>query len=85
MKYAWIKQHRREFTVLSMCRFLQVSQSAYYGWLHRVPSSREREDEELGGIVKHAFEKSRNTYGTRRLKVALSHQGRSWAGGELAA
>ncbi len=77
MKYAWIKKHRGEFTVLSMCRFLQVSQSAYYGWLHRVPSFREREDEQLSGIVKNAFEKSRNTYGTRRLKIAVSHQGRS--------
>ena len=56
---------------------LQVSQSAYYGWLHRIPSLREREDEQLSGIVKKAFEKSRNTYGTRRLKIAMSHQGRS--------
>lgn len=77
MKYAWIKQHRDEFAVLSMCRFLQVSQSAYYGWLHRVPSFREQEDEQLSGIVKNVFEKSRNTYGTRRLKIAMFHQGRS--------
>lgn len=77
MKYAWIKQHRDEFAVLSMCRFLQVSQSAYYGWLHRVPSFREQEDEQLSGIVKNVFEKSRNTYGTRRHKIAMFHQGRS--------
>ena len=77
MKYAWIKQHRDEFAVLSMCRFLQVSQSAYYGCLHRVPSFREQEDEQLSGIVKNVFEKSRNTYGTRRLKIAMFHQGRS--------
>lgn len=32
VKYARIKQHQGEFTVLSMCRFLQVSQSAYYDW-----------------------------------------------------
>ncbi len=77
MKYAWIKQHRGEFTVLSMCRFLEVSQSAYYDWLHRISSFREREDEQLSGIVKKVFEKSRNTYGTRRLKIAMSRQGRS--------
>ncbi|PXV73414.1 transposase InsO family protein [Nitrosomonas eutropha] len=77
MKYAWIKQHQGEFTVLSMCRFLQVSQSAYYDWLHRIPSFREREDEQLSSIVKKLFKKSRNTYGTRRLKIAMSHQGRS--------
>ncbi|MGZ5222393.1 MAG: hypothetical protein ACXWC7_20060 [Chitinophagaceae bacterium] len=32
-KYAWIKQHKAEFTVDSMCRFMQVSRSAYYAWL----------------------------------------------------
>jgi len=77
VKYAWIKQHRDEFAVLSMCRFLQVSQSANYGWLYRVPSFRGREDGQLSGIVKNAFEKSRNTYGTHRLKIAMFHQGRS--------
>jgi transposase-like protein len=77
VKYAWIKQHQGEFTVLSMCRFLQVLQSAYYDWLHRIPSFREREDEQLSDILKKVFEKSRNTYGTRRLKIAMSHQGRS--------
>ena len=56
---------------------LQVSQSAYYDWLHRIPSFREREDEQLSGIVKKVFEKSRNTYGTRRLKIAMFHQGLS--------
>ncbi|WP_110340551.1 hypothetical protein [Nitrosomonas sp. Nm84] len=44
-------------------------------WLHRVPSFRERDDGQFSSIVKNAFEKSRNTYGTRRLKIALSHQG----------
>ena len=77
MKYAWIKQHTPEFTVLSMCRFLEVSQSAYYAWIHRVPSSREREDAQLSGMVQTTFEKSRHTYGTRRLKMALSHQGQA--------
>lgn len=55
MKYAWIKQHRGEFTVLSMCRFLQVSQSAYYGWLHRVPSSGENLCPELFENQGHYF------------------------------
>jgi len=63
--------------VLAMCRFLQVSPSAYYAWLHRAPSSREKEDTHLSDMLQDAFEKSRRTYGTRRLKIALSRQGRS--------
>lgn len=77
MKYAWIKQHTAEFTVLAMCRLLQVSASAYYAWRHRAPSFREKEDALLSGMVQNAFEKSRCTYGTRRLKIALFRQGRS--------
>ncbi len=60
-----------------MCRFLQVSPSAYYAWLHRVPSTRGKEDIQLSSMVQNAFAKSRHTYGTRRLKIALFRQGRS--------
>jgi len=71
VKYAWIQQHATEFAVGSMCRFLQVSRSAYYDWLHRVPSAGEKDDAELTGILQSEFTKSRATYGTRRLKAAL--------------
>ena len=71
MKYAWIQQHATEFTVGSMCRFLQVSRSAYYDWLHRAPTTAEKDDADLTGILQSEFDKSRATYGTRRLKIAL--------------
>jgi putative transposase len=71
VKYAWIKQHTTEFTVGSMCRFLKVSRSAYYDWLHRAPTTGEQDDADLTGILQSEFNKSRATYGTRRLKVAL--------------
>jgi putative transposase len=71
VKYAWIQQHATEFTVGSMCRFLQVSRSAYYDWLHRAPTTAEKDDADLTGILQSEFNKSRATYGTRRLKIAL--------------
>jgi transposase InsO family protein len=71
VKYAWLKQHATEFAVGSMCRFLQVSRSAYYDWLHRVPPTGENDDAALTGILQSEFNKSRATYGTRRLKAAL--------------
>jgi putative transposase len=71
VKYAWIQQHATEFTVGSMCRFLQVSRSAYYDWLHRAPTTTEKDDADLTGILQSEFNKSRATYGTRRLKIAL--------------
>jgi putative transposase len=71
VKYAWIRQHAGEFTVETMCRFMKVSRSAYYAWLQRPETAGEKEDAELTELIKTAFAKSRSTYGTRRLKVAL--------------
>lgn len=71
MKYAWIKQQRTEFGVISMCRFMKVSRSAYYAWRHRAPTPREQEDSGLTGIIRDEFTQSRATYGTRRMKQAL--------------
>ena len=60
-----------------MCRFLQVSRSAYYDWLHRVPTAGEKDDADLTGILQSVFKKSRATYGTRRLKAALLDRDRT--------
>jgi len=71
VKYAWIKQHTTEFAVDAMCQFLQVSRSAYYDWLHRDPLASEKDDADLKIVLQTEFEKSRASYGTRRLKAAL--------------
>jgi putative transposase len=55
VKYAWIQQHSSEFAVETMCRFMQVSRSAYYAWLQRPESVGEKEDAELTELIKSAF------------------------------
>jgi transposase InsO family protein len=50
-----------------MCQLLDVSQSAYYDWLKRPESARSLEDKRLGEKVRESYEKSRKTYGTRRI------------------
>ena len=77
MKYAWIKQHKTEFSVDSMCQFMRVSRSAYYVWLHRTPTQVEKDNAELTAIIQTLFAKSRATSGTRRLKIALGRQDRT--------
>ena len=71
MKYAWIKQHVTEFSVKTMCQFMNVSRSAYYAWLERPQTAIEKDDAELIEIIKTLFQKGRKNYGTRRLKKAL--------------
>ena len=76
-KYAWIKQQAAEFTVDTMCCFMQVSRSAYYAWLQHTQTMGGQDDAELASVIAAAFKQSRSTYGTRRIKKTLSDQGRT--------
>jgi len=42
-----------------MCRFMQVSRSAYYDWRHRAPTTREQEDAELASVIQEEVTRSR--------------------------
>ncbi|WP_409563862.1 IS3 family transposase [Methylomonas koyamae] len=55
---------------------MNVSRSSYYAWLHRPPSATVKDDQSLTKIIVEAFKKSRETYGTRRLKKVLFRQDR---------
>lgn len=77
MKYAWIKHHTVDFTVDAMCQFMKVSRSAYYDWLKRGPRPGEQDDASLSEMIQSTFDQSRATYGTRRLKAALSARSRT--------
>lgn len=74
MKYAWIKEQGDEFSITAMCRFMGVSKSAYYGWLRRGSTAREKADAELAPTIQAIFAKSRATYGTRRIRHSLLKQ-----------
>jgi transposase InsO family protein len=76
VKYAWIKQNAADFAVLRLCRLMEVSRSAYYSWLHRTPTHTEKSDQTITEIIVRAFRKSRETYGTRRLRKVLIQQDR---------
>jgi putative transposase len=75
VKYAWIQQQASDFSVDVMCRFLKVSRSAYYAWLQHKQTDAGKEDADLTSLIRTEFNKSRATYGSRRLKqVLLGHQ-----------
>lgn len=56
---------------------MTVSQSAYYAWLHRVQTTREKDDIELTTIIRDVFGKSHATYGTRRIQKSIVNRGRT--------
>jgi putative transposase len=74
VKYAWIKQQSDQFSIHSMCRFMNVSRSAYYDWLQRKTTIRDQVDSQLIPVIQSLFAKSRATYGTRRIRQSLENQ-----------
>ena len=59
----------------AMCDFFGISRAAYYKWVKR--SGEPDPDQERMGLVKEAWQKSRKTYGYRRVTIALQQQGHS--------
>src|SRR6185312_7869005 len=71
-RYAFMKRWCKVFAIGLMCRVLEVSRSGYYDWLTRGPSARVREDERLRVEIRAAHQRSRETYGPRRLQPELA-------------
>lgn len=75
MKYRFIADHERAYSVKRMCQVLGVQRSGYYAWKDRPVSSRARADEELLVKVRQAFHHSRCTYDSLRIHHYWRRQG----------
>jgi len=75
MKYVFIAAHEGEFQVKRMCRVLGVRRSGYYAWRKRRPSTREEANQALLALIQEEYQKSRKTYGSPRVHVALRRRG----------
>ncbi len=74
MKYAWIREHERQFPVQRMCTLLTVSRPGFYAWRRREPSDRAKADEALAQRVKVIFDESHQTYGAVRIVRSLRQE-----------
>jgi transposase InsO family protein len=75
MKYAWIENHRDEYTVSRLCRVLSVSRSGYCQWRVRLPSTRVLANRVLDAKVAVIHRESRRSYGRPRIVQQLRQQG----------
>jgi putative transposase len=73
--YAFIKAHRNEFDVRTMCRVLGVSRSSLYEWIHHPVSNRAREDERLLRLIRASYRASHGVYGAPRIFLDLREAG----------
>lgn len=76
MKYVFIHEHRPDFRVKKMTEVMKVSRGGYYEWVKNgCKSRRQIEDEQYLELIRIEFDKSRQTYGPRRLAKELKKNG----------
>ena len=73
--YAFIKAHRGQFDVQTMCRVLNVARGGYYAWLHAPLSTHAREDARLLRLIRASFVASHGSYGAARVFLDLREVG----------
>jgi len=75
VRYSFIRKHRGQFRLASLCRVLRVSKSGYFAWLTRPESPRKRANRALLVQIRVAHTRSRKTYGRRRVHAQLQREG----------
>jgi putative transposase len=73
--YKFIEAHRKEFSVQSMCRLLEVAPAGYYEWLQKPISNRGQEDARLLRLIRASFTASHGIYGAPRVFLDLREAG----------
>lgn len=74
--YDFIKTHRDEYSVRTMCRLLDVAPSGYYAWLKEPLSTHAQEDARLLRLIRGAFVASQGIYGAPRIFLDLRESGK---------
>nr|WP_086014502.1 IS3 family transposase [Thiothrix nivea] len=77
VKYAFIREHRTQFRLKTLCHLLAVSRSGYYEWLVQVERKQRRQQQkaEFDQEVARLFTKHKSRSGARRLQRILVKQG----------
>jgi putative transposase len=66
---------RRQFSVETMCKILEVAPSGYYEWLKQPISNRAQDDARLLRLIRASFVASHGIYGAPRVFLDLREAG----------
>ena len=69
MNYAWIKEHRDNYSVVQLCRAMRVGKSSFYRWLKEV--SRVNVANALLRFWRSTSNRTAFIYGTRKITEKL--------------
>ncbi|HEX20210.1 MAG TPA: IS3 family transposase [Acidiferrobacteraceae bacterium] len=75
MKYAFIREHRKTFTLTRLCEMLEVSPSGYHDWRDRPESHRSHENKRLTAKIAYYHRQSRKIYGSPKIYEDLLNAG----------
>jgi transposase InsO family protein len=75
VKYAFIKDNHKAFSVQLCCELLKVSRSGYYGWLNHKSSQRELNNQRLDTKIKVLYAEHKQRSGSPRITVDLNASG----------
>jgi transposase InsO family protein len=75
MKYKFIEEHRKHYTVGRLCAMLGIKRSGYYAWKKRGPSQREKDNQIMIDLIRRIHRQSRKAYGSPRVYQQLKKQG----------
>jgi putative transposase len=74
VRYACIREHEGQFTVVLMCRVLAVARAGYYAWRQRKPSRRAQQDTQLRVTIRAIHVANRQRYGRIRIHRTLREE-----------
>ncbi|MFS1526055.1 IS3 family transposase [Microbulbifer sp. 2304DJ12-6] len=80
MRYAFMQEHRQEFSVKAMVRVLNVSRSGFYDWVARgtLCSKRQQHRDQLDRLAQECFTASKKRSGAPRLTKELASRGNAY-------
>ena len=74
MRYRFIDSQAGQHPISLLCRVLAVSRAGYYAWRKRPPSQRTMANQKLQQALWAVYDRSRQTYGYRRVHAAVQSQ-----------
>jgi putative transposase len=73
--YEFIKAHRHEYNIKTMCGALEISRAGYYAWLREPLSNRAKDDARLLRLIRASYNASHGVYGSTRIFLDLREAG----------
>jgi putative transposase len=77
LRFDFIRRHKKAYPVALLCKVLEVSRSGFYDYLRdRHRPDQDAEQAALESKIRSIFDKSKKTYGSRRILSQLRLEGR---------